>query len=145
MIRPTVHVELYCSNLYSMFTTSPPCAVPNAFQATKSMLFEMKPTLPSHLAVLIPPVCRLRAPIILGRVTVLAVTHGINGAVRGTQLPPVMTSGSVLLGGRYVTNAVPFPHQLKPRKSFRLPCKTSEANRVLLVPSDISPSLTGRP
>jgi len=145
MIRPAVHVEPYCSNLYSMFTTSPPCAVPNAFQATRSMLFETKPTLPSHLAVLIPPVCRLRAPIILGRVAVLVVTHGILGAVSDTQLPPVTTSGSVLLGGRYVTKAVPFPHQLKPRKSFCLPCKTSEAKRVLLVPSVISPNFTGRP
>ena len=41
---------------YSTLATSPPAAVPIAFQAIKSMLSEIKPTDPSQRVVLTPPV-----------------------------------------------------------------------------------------
>jgi len=80
-----------------------------------------------------------------GLLTVLVVVHGILGEISGVQFPPVTTSGNVLFGGMKVTNPEAFPHHENPRKSVPLPCSTSENINVLLVPSVISPNLTGLP
>src|SRR5207247_7805704 len=122
-----------------LLNTSPPRAVLSARQILMSMLFVTKRTLPSHMEAFTPPECELRAPISRGREGVEVVVHGIKGLTSGVQMPPVMTSCSVLLGPMYVVKAAAPPHHVNPRRSLPRPCRHSEAIIVLLVPSVISP------
>src|SRR4029077_21171406 len=129
-------------------TISAPFAVPNARQVSTLIVSRKKRTLPSHIAAFTPPVCRLRASCIRGRVPVEVVVHGKLGNEFGPHPPPVITSVAAgLFGVWYVTNPAPPPHQANPRMSSppRGPLMTSETHSVLLVPSVISAIGRGRP
>src|SRR5262249_19588481 len=129
----------------SALKTSPPWAVLSARHTGMLIDSRTKRRLPSHRATLTPPGCRLRAPISRGRAGVDVVVHGIRGDVSGSQMPPVMTSCSVLLGLMYAVKPAAPPHQVKPRRSLPRPWIASDATIVLLVPSVTSAIRAGRP
>src|SRR5262249_50280451 len=96
------------------------------------------PTDPSQRTVLTPPpACRLRAAIMRGRWSVLIVVQGMFDVAATLHVPPIITSGSLALGGLQVVNPAEPPHQVKPRRSSLCPWMISDAIIVLEVPSGI--------
>src|SRR3954452_12822245 len=100
-----------------------------------AMLIESRTnrTLPSHIDAFTPPVWKLRAPMNRAREVVDVVVHGGLFSVVVTQMPPVRTSCSLLLGAMKVVNPAEPPHHVSPRRSLPRPCLISDAISVLLV------------
>src|SRR5205823_6419355 len=116
--RRLFHLPSYSKSIPAR---SPPCAVLSARHDSRLMLSGINRTLPSHKAALTPPGCRLRAPISRARAVVDVVVHGISGWRSEMQMPPVMTSCSLLLGRMYAVKPAPPPHHVRPRRSLRRP------------------------
>src|SRR5689334_6561370 len=100
--------------------TSLPWVVLRARQVGRLIEFLTKRTLPSHIPVLTPPACRLRAALVI-RVRSPPGTPMQGGFWARFVLQyegASIWSGSVLLGARRASNAQPPYHHAKPRRSY---------------------------